>query len=161
MWFFPKTSKTDHDSTGVETTTFQWINGKKRTDTGHSRTIQNWKITHLENWNQFAFESLTKVIPNIMLIEQDTKHANLAMATKLAFETSAQSTCQAILAKLMRSLVTFRSTAPVDKVSQLLIQPTSQPPDDDLVGSLHTKLIRVFSFTKFKLISEIHNTRIR
>ena len=60
------------------------------------------------------------------------------MAVELAFETSAQSACQTILSGLTRSLVTFRSTARVDKVSHL----ANQPCDDGLVGNVPTKILR-------------------
>ena len=48
------------------------------------------------------------------------------MAAELTFETSAQSTGQNILPELPRSLVTFRSTAYMDKVSPLADRPATQ-----------------------------------
>ena len=53
------------------------------------------------------FESLTKVIPNRMLIEQ---REGGVMAAEVSFETGAQSTGLTILPELPRSLVRFRST---------------------------------------------------
>ena len=48
------------------------------------------------------------------------------MAAEEAFETSAQSTGRTILLELAPSLVTFRSTAYVDKVSQSVSHQASQ-----------------------------------